>query len=261
MNNIGDFIKELRLKKRMTQKALGEVLDIDDKTISKWERGVYLPDITMLIPLSKALDITVDELLDGKYHLEPPVEPNIIPKEEPIKPEPITIPKYRYIKKLVLFLIILIFFLTSIYLTTIKSFKSNEEDDNVNIYRISSTDENLLIDGYIIENKTKYVTLIKYLRLKPPNNSNQDLQKYKIEIDINDENKSLIKSNSSLKDGSSILKNSLLKNELYELENIESQVVYFNSKINLANLTLGINFYDGDEIEINQKYSINIVEI
>ena len=44
----GKFIQKLRKEKNMTQKQLGEKLNITDKAISKWERGLSFPDISML---------------------------------------------------------------------------------------------------------------------------------------------------------------------------------------------------------------------
>lgn len=62
----GLFVAKLRKEHGMTQKELGEKLNITDKAISKWERGLSYPDISMLDDLSKALDVTIVELLDGK---------------------------------------------------------------------------------------------------------------------------------------------------------------------------------------------------
>lgn len=63
---IGAFIAQLRKAKNMTQKDLAEKLNITDKAVSKWERGMSLPDITILPDLSGILDITVTELLNGE---------------------------------------------------------------------------------------------------------------------------------------------------------------------------------------------------
>ncbi len=49
----------------MTQKQLADMLSVSDKTISKWETGRGLPDITLLEPLSAALNVSVTELLSG----------------------------------------------------------------------------------------------------------------------------------------------------------------------------------------------------
>ena len=61
----GAAIKALREKKGLTQRDLAEQIGVSDKTISKWETGKGLPDITLLEPLSAALGISVTELLAG----------------------------------------------------------------------------------------------------------------------------------------------------------------------------------------------------
>lgn len=63
---IGRFIAELRKEKGLTQKELAERLSISDKTVSKWERGSGLPEVSLMIPLCEELGITVNELLSAK---------------------------------------------------------------------------------------------------------------------------------------------------------------------------------------------------
>lgn len=63
---IGKFIAECRKKQNLTQKELAEKLNITDRAVSKWERGINLPDISLLYELSDILKINVTELLDGK---------------------------------------------------------------------------------------------------------------------------------------------------------------------------------------------------
>lgn len=62
----GDFIKELRKEKQLTQKELGEKLNITDKAISKWERGLSFPDIAVLKDLAEFFEIDISELLNGE---------------------------------------------------------------------------------------------------------------------------------------------------------------------------------------------------
>jgi transcriptional regulator with XRE-family HTH domain len=63
---VGSFILQNRKSLGMTQKELAELIDVTDKTISKWECGNGLPDITRLKPLCDALNINVNELLSGE---------------------------------------------------------------------------------------------------------------------------------------------------------------------------------------------------
>lgn len=66
MTKMGKHIAEARKSKGYTQKNLGDIIDVSDKTISKWEKGVVAPDITILNALAKALDISIEELLLGE---------------------------------------------------------------------------------------------------------------------------------------------------------------------------------------------------
>jgi transcriptional regulator with XRE-family HTH domain len=60
---LGSYIAKLRRERGYTQKELAERLFVSDKTISKWETGVNIPDTALLIPLSNLLGVTVTELL------------------------------------------------------------------------------------------------------------------------------------------------------------------------------------------------------
>lgn len=62
----GIFVHELRKEKQMTQKEMADKLGITDKAVSKWERGLSYPDISMLEPIAKLLDVSVMELLQGQ---------------------------------------------------------------------------------------------------------------------------------------------------------------------------------------------------
>jgi len=63
----GNTIRMLRERRRYTQKQLAEQLSVSDKTISKWETGKGLPDITLIEPLAKVLHVSVVELMKGEW--------------------------------------------------------------------------------------------------------------------------------------------------------------------------------------------------
>lgn len=63
---IGEFICTLRKQKGLTQASLAEMLSISNRTVSKWENGDGLPDVSILPDLAKALGVTVDELLSAE---------------------------------------------------------------------------------------------------------------------------------------------------------------------------------------------------
>lgn len=62
----GKTIKNLREKRGLTQLDLAELLNVSDKAISKWETGKGYPDITLIEPIAKALNISIIELLSGE---------------------------------------------------------------------------------------------------------------------------------------------------------------------------------------------------
>ncbi len=79
---IGKFIAEKRKEKKLTQENLSEKLGVTSKTISRWENGNYMPDISLLKPLSEELGVTLNDLLSGeevdKEHYQEKLEENII---------------------------------------------------------------------------------------------------------------------------------------------------------------------------------------
>ena len=63
---LGDFITQQRKAQGMTQKDLAQRLHVTDKAVSKWERGLSYPDVTLLEPLAAALGLSVEELMSCK---------------------------------------------------------------------------------------------------------------------------------------------------------------------------------------------------
>ena len=63
-SKFGAFIAEVRKENNMTQLELAQKLNVSDKTISKWETGKSLPDITMIEKLSHSLNISIVELMN-----------------------------------------------------------------------------------------------------------------------------------------------------------------------------------------------------
>ena len=63
---IGRFIAERRKNKNLTQMQLAEILGITDRAVSKWERGLSLPDSSIMLDLCSELGISVNDLLSGE---------------------------------------------------------------------------------------------------------------------------------------------------------------------------------------------------
>lgn len=63
---IGKFIAQLRHEQNWTQEELGDKIGVTNKTISRWENGVYLPDIEMIQLLSKIFNVSINEIIAGE---------------------------------------------------------------------------------------------------------------------------------------------------------------------------------------------------
>lgn len=63
---VGNFIRECRLKKNLSQTDLANKLGITNKAVSKWENGRCMPDISLLEPLSEILEVSINEIIKGE---------------------------------------------------------------------------------------------------------------------------------------------------------------------------------------------------
>ena len=63
---IGKFIAKLRKKQGLTQEQLGEKIGVTNKTVSRWETGVYLPPADAMLALGELFNVSVNEILSGK---------------------------------------------------------------------------------------------------------------------------------------------------------------------------------------------------
>ena len=66
LKEFGRFVARLRHERGLTQSQLAEELGVTDKAVSRWERAVGFPDITLLAPLASALGVSVSELVAAR---------------------------------------------------------------------------------------------------------------------------------------------------------------------------------------------------
>lgn len=66
-NKTGKFIKELREKYKLTQQELADIIPVTREAVSKWERGISLPDSDCLVKLSTLFKVSINEILEGEY--------------------------------------------------------------------------------------------------------------------------------------------------------------------------------------------------
>ena len=142
LEKIGDFIARLRKEKGLTQEKLGEALGVSSKTISKWERGVNAPDISLLNSLSSILEVDVEELLNGEKKENENASKN----------------RKKFILKVMVGLLFLVL-LSFPILFTIFNYNT------VWIYRIQSKTDQYLVDGFAMFNRARNLILIHNIDL------------------------------------------------------------------------------------------------
>lgn len=159
--NIGKFISNLRKQKGLTQYELGMIIGVSSKTISKWETGISQPDITILKKISNVLEVSVDELLEGKKY-------DTIIKER--KKHPI----------LIISIIILIIMITSISINILKKEKEEQKEKSKEVCTMIKT-----FDIYNITKSNDgnflYITIHEYqvegtYTIKLPKTISKDLE-------------------------------------------------------------------------------------
>ena len=67
---IGNFLKKLRKEKGITQEQLAEILNVSGRTVSRWETGSNMPDISLLIEIADFFDVSIPEIINGERKSE-----------------------------------------------------------------------------------------------------------------------------------------------------------------------------------------------
>lgn len=180
LQKVGKFIAKMRKKVGLTQSDLGEALGVTGKAVSKWERGLNAPDITVLVELSKLLNVTPREILMGEE-----IENNLSAEDD----NEITISsintynnnsKKKYMK--------IIIILVSIIVLIITAFSTTYFITNYNkcfVYKLSSADENYHLEGLIASNQKENSIIITGLMTDDFISLDEKCTNYKIKIIIN----------------------------------------------------------------------------
>ena len=66
LQKIGNFLKELRKEKNLTQEQLAETLNVSRRTVSRWETGSNMPDLDLLMEIADLYQVDLRELLNGE---------------------------------------------------------------------------------------------------------------------------------------------------------------------------------------------------
>lgn len=145
----GNFLKDLRKEQKLTQEELAKEFIVDRGTISKWERGEYIPTSDMLLNISNYFGLTINELLAGERlnkdnkEIINKVTRDVLKEKEN---------KSKLVKRILLFGIITILLLITMFLSYyfINNYKS------ISVYRLSAeTNKFNIDDGLMIISKEK----------------------------------------------------------------------------------------------------------
>lgn len=149
----GEFIASLRKEKGMTQQELGSYVGVGDKTVSKWERGINVPDVIMIKKIAVIFEVDVEEILNGERNAK--LSPKFIKMYEN--------KTFRYSLFASLGIILILLFTFFIYFCNnfdkfkVYRFKSEASTYELtgNIYQVSNKYK-MVIDDFIVSNTDKY---------------------------------------------------------------------------------------------------------
>ena len=155
---IGEFILKLRKEQKLTQDELAEKIPISRQAVSKWERGITIPDSATLLKLSEIFNVSINEILCGqKLNLKNKKEINNLSLNLYNK-----IIKNKKIIRLLIGCIILLFIM-------FLSYYFINQYNSIQIYIINGQSENFLVsNGLFIETNYK-----KYFKIDNLEHSNQ----------------------------------------------------------------------------------------
>ncbi len=193
---IGKFIAECRKNKKLTQAELAEKLGVTDRSISKWENGRGMPELSLFKPLCDELDITINELMSGeklnKGNYQQKLEENIID----INKEVIRINRLAFKKALfilaIFFVGVALFIIGAIIFQILyteywdKKFYINEDkisfsicnyDDRGILVKLNALD-GLTVHADIIDKNNKKDVYYKAYRMRKEIKNNELLNEY-----------------------------------------------------------------------------------
>lgn len=154
---VGKLIANLRKQNGLTQQELGDKVGVGFRAVSKWERGITLPDITIINELSKILGISSNELLDGKVTKEIKTKPKISKKLKIVLSISISI--------------IAIFITTFLY-----------NYNKTYTYELSSTNNDSYIEGQVIIHKENIKIIINKLAFTDKELLNTEIENFEYRL-------------------------------------------------------------------------------
>lgn len=163
IEKIGSFLAKLRDEKKLKQIDVANMLGISPKTISKWENGNGLPDISLLNDLANLYDIEIEEILNGEKNT----------KKRKIEKRNKNI---NLIFKILLFILIPFFIYFLVFFCV--------EYNSYNVYKVTAKNDDNRIDGYVVKKNNLLFFNISFIKINKEYIT--DTNEYTIEVYYND---------------------------------------------------------------------------
>lgn len=239
LKKVGKFIAQNRKKKGYTQDKLGEMLGVSSNTLSKWERGINAPDISLLSSLSTILDISLEELLNGEKINNKENSSNstegIIEGIKYYSKQT----KNKYLKYSAYFIILILFAFSFLFLiTNYNQFK---------IFGLSSKNNKTYIEGKVIFNQKRNIIIINNIDLKDKNiatDKEERIQYLKVSLKSND--KVIFSSEKTIDAENNRINSYLLNSTFFADDNVNSNEEILIKNVDLNNLKIVIEYINID---------------
>lgn len=223
---VGNFIKEIRKKNNLTQKQLADKLNVTYQAVSKWENGKNVPDIAIMMEISKLFNVDINELLNGE---------NKVKK------------KKSYKKIYVILSILIIISLLILY------FLINNNKSNFEFKMISSDCEDFKLTGSAAYNKDKssiFISNVSYCGEK------NDKVYQTLECNLYEKNGNKSQLIRTCEIGEDLTLEKYLENVRISVNNYKATC----QSLSDADLYIEINAYDENNQLYNYKIPINLQE-
>lgn len=233
---IGKLIADLRKQKGLTQQELGDKVGVGFRAVSKWERGITLPDIGNINEISKILGITSDELLSGELN-----------KEHKLKDKKKISSK---IIKISITIVTIILLITAIFIY---------QNNKTYVYSLSNTTDEYNIEGEVIFKGNNISIVVNDIYFKDPQFSSTIIQNYEFVINSGEE---YIFRNGYL-NLTKILEENLSIKEFMDNFNINynAKTKLKRTKIIKNGIVIKFAFLDKDNNQINKEVKLTINKV
>ena len=248
-DKVGKYLTELRKSKGLTQEQLGEIIGVSNKTISKWETGINIPDTYFLFALSKEFDVSVQDILNGEKIY------NIMDNNSMVV-KAINFYSTVFKRKITRISILLVIFVIIIFsiVFTINNFNQNK------VFELKM-DSNSEISGFLVTNPKESIIFIDKLYINNEYEGTENellISNYNLSIVDKDTDAILYSEENSFRQ--SYYFSQFIKNVSFsfviskkELTDLDLDLDSFN------NIYLRIIYYDVNNKEYEIKTNLNII--